>query len=720
VDSQKTRQALLQKFRQVCSERVETILESFSGLLAEPSDSSLVDKLMREVHTLKGELRIMGFSGGGKMVHALEDALKKIRDEGFPSAAGFRDEMTDCLDAVTSLVTEGREPDVDEFCRRLRSWEEEKPVAAHKPSTSPAAGKPAPATDDKPVFSVADVVRVSGSKLDGLADLAGDLFTSYLNLRDLGQSLKHLQSAIDTLGSTLKTLSLEHADINQLRQLADGPAVELPWALAQFRRQLQDRTSGMANSLEQVIEQVRQLRLLPIATLFDRYKKAARDLAREHGRRLEVHVQGGSTLVDRSVLDALSDMLLHMIRNSVDHGLEDAEERRRAGKPATGNLFLRARLAGDRLVVEVADDGRGISVEKVRQEGIARGLLPAEEAANLDDQAVLELIFSPGFSTARQTTELSGRGVGMDVVKNRIQEFGGVVHVRSRPGEGTSFSLELPTSVAITRVLIFRSAGRLFTIMATFIDRIVRITPQELLESGGGQAVVIAERTIPVVSAAELLDLAALPLAGPERLAVVVLAHGGKFLGLVVDELVGERELTIKPLGRFLEGVRGLSGAAMLEDGTAIPLLHAGALVALAGRARVSVRSAPPESAERPRRILLVEDSLITRELERSLLTSLGLEVIEAGDGSEAMRKLAEDTFDMIISDVEMPRMNGFELTSRVKGDSRLSRIPVILVTTRGSPEDRHRGLQAGADAYVVKSDFNSRDFIETVQRFLT
>ena len=188
----------------------------------------------------------------------------------------------------------------------------------------------------------------------------------------------------------------------------------------------------------------------------------------------------------------------------------------------------------------------------------------------------------------------------------------------------------------------------------------------------------------------------------------------------VVDELVGERELTIKPLGRFLEGVRGLSGAAMLEDGTAIPLLHAGALVALAGRARVSVRSAPPESAERPRRILLVEDSLITRELERSLLTSLGLEVIEAGDGSEAMRKLAEDTFDMIISDVEMPRMNGFELTSRVKGDSRLSRIPVILVTTRGSPEDRHRGLQAGADAYVVKSDFNSRDFIETVQRFLT
>lgn len=717
MDPKNARKALLNKFRQVCTERVNTILEHYTALVSNPDNAELIDRLMREVHTLKGELRIMGFGGGGKIIHTIEDVLKTLRDNGFTAAAEFRDSLTDGLDEVTGIVIEDREPDVEFICQQLASWEPGK-----APRTSPSTRKTTPAasrtTPETPLYTVSDVVRVSGLKLDQLGDIAGDLFTSYLRLREMTSAVDEMLAKMHEIDTSVKNLAASHPDIPALQELSRKHLQDLGRSSSQFRREFQDRTTGMANTLDQVIDQVRELRLLPISTLFDTYMKAARDLARDRNKRVEVRVQGGSTMVDRSVLDALSDMLLHMIRNAVDHGIEDQQERKRTGKSEAGNLTLRARLVGDRVIIDVEDDGKGIDAERLKSVAIARGLLTPEEAATLDTRKTLELVFHPGLSTSEITSEVSGRGVGMDVVKNRIQDFGGAIHIRSKPEEGTCFSLELPTSVAITRVLLFRAANQTFAIMATFIDRISRLDPDELIESTGGQAVIVEDKTIPVVEATSLLQLASTPFQHT-RLPLVVLSHGGKYLGLVVDELLGERELTIKPLGRFLEGVRGVSGAAMLEDGTVILMLHAGDLVAAAGAVHATAGPIPIEPEKRPARVLLVEDSLITRELERSMLSSLGLEVVEAGDGTEALEKLATGAFDLIVADVEMPRMNGYELTRMVKHDDRYAAIPVILVTTRGSPEDRKLGLQAGADAYVVKSEFKSRDFIETVQRFL-
>jgi two-component system chemotaxis sensor kinase CheA len=452
--------------------------------------------------------------------------------------------------------------------------------------------------------------------------------------------------------------------------------------------------------------------------VFTLHQTAARQLARERKKRIDIEIEGETTMVDRSVLDALNDILLHMIRNSVDHGIEEPAERQRRKKPEQGSLALRARLVGDRILIDVEDDGRGIDAGKVKQSALSKGLITELEADNLDDQGAMALIFRPGFSTIEKTTDLSGRGVGMDVVWTKVQELGGAIQIKSTPGKGTRFTIELPTSIAITRVLLFRTAGQIFAVLATFVERVVRLEPGSLISVTGGQAIVLDDTTIPAAEAAAVLQLGD-PVRSNGKLPAVVLEHGGRSLALLVDELLGEQELTIKPLGPFLTGIRGVSGAAMLEDGLVILVLHVGNIVASAVRAQIKTTRAPVRAEPKVRRALLVEDSLITRELERSMLASLGLVVEEAANGLEALEKLEAMQFDIIVSDVEMPHLDGFELSRRVKQDERWSHIPVILVTTRGSAEDRQRGIEVGADAYVVKSEFKSKDFIEVVRRFL-
>jgi two-component system chemotaxis sensor kinase CheA len=514
-------------------------------------------------------------------------------------------------------------------------------------------------------------------------------------------------------------LEATYAELNlPVELLAAWQCQKLNRDVAQLRRAFNDRASGMATSLDQVIDHVRELRLLPVSTVFDLYLSAAREIARERGKKVSVRVEGGSTMVDRSVLDTLNDVLVHMIRNAVDHGIEDPEERQKLNKPPHGSMTLRARVVGDRILIDVEDDGRGIDVEEVKKSALQKGLITEMEAESLDTEGCLSLIFRSGFSTAKMATELSGRGVGMDVVWTRVQELGGAVRVDSRAGRGTCFTMEMPTSIAITRVLLFSVKEQSFAILATFVDRVVRMERESVMDVSGGKAIVLDERTIPAAEAAEVLQIGEGSW-HEGKLPVIVVEHGGRTLALIVEEILGERELTIKPLGPFLAGIRGVSGAAMLEDGTVILVLHAGDIVSSAGRPLSRTMQPLARVEDKVRRALLVEDSLITRELERSMLASLGLHVEEAADGREAMEKLRTMSFDIIVSDVEMPHLNGFELTQRVKQDQRWSHIPVILVTTRGSSDDRQRGVEVGADAYVVKSEFKSKSFIETVRRFL-
>ena len=739
MDADKIRAAFLEKFQQVANDRIDKLNDLFDMVLDAPLDAALADDLARELHTLKGESRMMGFAQAGKVIHAVEDAVKAHRAKGFEKLAGFKKLFQESLDTVSDLANQSGPVDVEPLCKRLENHESEGDAsseddddaadeddASHDQPASVSAtaevGKPQEQPEANPQagpkkegYQLSKLVRVSANKLDRLSDMVGDLFSSYLRMNQLTRTL-------DGLTKQIKNVAISSGHQSQVfaeqEEGLTNSLQEINREISEFKRGYIERTASMASVLDQLLDQVSDIRLLPVSDLFNLYRTAARDIARQLQKRIRVDLEGESTLVDRSILDALGDIMLHMIRNSIDHGIEAQDTRKKAKKDPVGRLILGAKTVNDRIQIQVIDDGGGIDPKRIKELALSKGLVSHNDVENLDDEDSLDLIFLPGFTTAKTTTDLSGRGVGMDVVRSKLLDLGGSVQVSSQVGQGTCFTLEVPTSIAIARVLLFRVGDQTYAILATFVRRVERIDASELIDSPSGQAIVVDGQTAAAVVASDLLRLGNTLLA-ESRIPMVVIEHGGRILALLVDELMGERELTIKPFSPFLSGVRTISGAATLEDGTLILVLHAGELTTAGSRVKRGLSPAAPMEEKRTSRVLLVEDSLITRELERSVLVSFGLDVEEAGDGYEALEKLASGEFDIIVSDVEMPRLNGFELTRRVKQDERWAAIPVILVTTLGGEEDRRRGMQAGADGYIVKSEFGSQSFIDMVRRFL-
>jgi two-component system chemotaxis sensor kinase CheA len=758
VDPDKIKAAFLEKFKTIANERIDKLEELFDKIEDNPSDEDTAEQLMRELHTLKGESRMMGFSKAGRILHAIEDVLKYHQDKSFTDVGNFSDVYKETLVEVSGVLIHDEKCTVDATCQKLAQCleqdkasdadgaekaasPEQKPKAGAKNKTgdakqsikaakgakaTSAAPKPQAATsttDDRVVdlsrYKLSKMVRVEGTKLDQLSDMAGELFSAHLRLHELTSGLEGLTLDARSLAGNLERFSATIEGGNgALEDMVTG-FQSLYRDLARMRWLLHERSSGTSTMLDYLLEHVQQIRLLPVSNLFHLYRAAARDIARGTGKQIEVKLEGESTLVDRSILDALGDIMLHLIRNAADHGIESSAERSEAGKNPRGTLILRARPVDDKVWIEVEDDGRGIDPERVVQKALTKGLLSAEQADRIDPDDAIELIFLPGFTTAEIVTDFSGRGVGMDVVRTKLQDLGGAIRVVSTPGQGSRFTLELPTSIAIARVLLFGVADQVFALLATFVEKVDRVDPSALIRTPTGQAIQVDGKTITVADAGELLRLGK-TIQASERIPLVFVEHGGRRLALAVDKLIGERELSIKPFSPYLSDVRAVSGVATLEDGTLVLVLHAGEIASSGTRAGKTLLQALIVEQGKTHRVLLVEDSLITRELEKSVLLSFGLEVEEAGDGLEALEKLASGQFDMIVSDVEMPRMTGFELTRSIKQSEKFAHLPVILVTTLGADADRRRGMEAGADGYVVKSEFGSQSFLDLVRRFLS
>ena len=773
MDPDKIRAAFLEKFKTIANERIDKLEELFGKIEDKPSDEDTAEQLMRELHTLKGESRMMGFSDAGRILHAIEDVLKAHQEKSFSELGTFSDVYKETLAEVSGVLIHDEKCAVDAICQNLAQCLEQdkasvadsaqkatspkkKTKAAAKKKTSdtktesgtgakaqeksPAAkqsnnevrGSKAASAASKPQaaaskvddrvdlsrYKLSKMVRVEGAKLDQLSDMAGELFSAHLRLHEIASGLEGLTLEARSLAGNLERFSATIEGGNGALEGMVSGFQSLYRELARMRWLLHERSSSTSTMLDYLLEHVRQIRLLPVSNLFHLYRAAARDIARGTDKQIEVKLEGESTLVDRSILDALGDIMLHLIRNAADHGIEASAERSEAGKTPRGTLILRARPVDDKVWIEVEDDGRGIDPERVVGKALAKGLLSAEQAERIDPDDAIELIFLPGFTTAEIATDFSGRGVGMDVVRTKLQDLGGAIRVVSTPGQGTRFTLELPTSIAIARVLLFGVADQVFALLATFVEKVDRVDLSNLIRTPSGQAIQVDGKTITVADAGELLRLGK-TMQASKRIPLVFVEHGGRRLALAVDKLIGERELSIKPFSPFLADVRAVSGVATLEDGTLVLVLHAGEIASSGTRAGKTLLQALIVEQGKTHRVLLVEDSLITRELEKSVLLSFGLEVEEAGDGLEAMEKLASGQFDMIVSDVEMPRMTGFELTRKIKQSENFAHLPVILVTTLGADADRRRGLEAGADGYVVKSEFGSQSFLDLVRRFL-
>ena len=477
------------------------------------------------------------------------------------------------------------------------------------------------------------------------------------------------------------------------------------------------REAEQLGLITQVVrDDLRDLRMVPASQVLDPLRRAVRETSARLHKDVELVLAGGDTRLDRRILEQLRDPLMHLVRNAIDHGIEPADTRRLAGKPARGRIEVRVEARGARIAVVVADDGGGLDPERVRASAVRKGLLAPDAAARLSEAEARRLVFLPGFSTRTEVTEISGRGVGLDVVASTAARLQGSVDVDSVAGQGTRFTIDLPLTLAAGLGLLVRAGTTVAALPADAVRRVLRLAPEEVGTVAGRVLAQVEGQQLPFHALSESMGLARLPLAldSKKRQPALLLALGAERAVFAVDEVLGQQEIVVRPLGRHVGSVPHLAGATMLDDGRLVPVLNASALlrVSLPGLRGVATGPGKP-------RILVADDSLTTRFAMKSLLEIAGYPVVTASDGEEAWAVLERSGAQLVVSDWQMPRLEGPGLARRMKAHPSLSRVPIILVTSLDSPEDRAQGLESGADGYLVKKDVERGKLLELVRQLL-
>jgi chemotaxis protein histidine kinase CheA/CheY-like chemotaxis protein len=759
VDTEALKKSLLTKFVEVTQDRLQAIQLGVLEL-EKPDSARAAENVARELHTMKGEARMLGLPAIGQVAHASEDLLKAWGEKKVDSRTAT-DLLLHACDAVSDLLEDQAgakdgTPAATELVLKLtqaagtpvpplkpppsapRSPRPKPSAPAVAPAPAPSAPAPSappalprpsapsqvvaadgapPGEDAVEKKAAADrTIRVNVELLDSVGLLAGDLLVESARSELRGDELQSLFERFARLGENLlRATDHGHLDAEQRRRLAvlESDLSLLRDDAFRFVRHHSDGLNTLNSSLTQLADHVAEARLVPLSTVFDAFPRAVRELANSQGKRIELHVENTSAGVDRSMVADVRDALIHLIRNAVDHGIESPDQRETLGKPETGRVSLTARADGDMLAVVVEDDGRGIDPTKLREAAVRKGVLTQAQAMALGERETLELIFKAGFSTKEQVSEVSGRGVGMDVVKRKVESLGGSVSVSSRIGRSTSVSLRLPQSLALMRVLLVRLGDDVYGMPAADVEAVARFSAADRLEVFGTLAVLHRGKPIAFTALGPLLGLNG----GPrfERPPCVVVRFGDERAALVVDGFVDEREVAVKPIGGdFLKGAPFVAGSAALEDGRIAVLLHVPDIMA---EIRKLARPVETTSVKRLK-VLLVDDSPIARATESALVRALGHEVEEAQDGEDAWEKLQRaGPYDLVLTDVQMPRLDGFALTRRLKNHPSFEKLPVIILSSLASPEDKRRGLDAGADAYLVKGELGVESLALAIDR---
>ncbi len=480
--------------------------------------------------------------------------------------------------------------------------------------------------------------------------------------------------------------------------------------------------SALKASISEISDLVHDAALLPTSSMLAPFSAFVREASRASKKSIDLTIEGGEIEVDRRILDALKEPIMHLIRNSIDHGIEDPAARVAQGKPATGSVRVRVfPRSGSRVGIEVADDGAGIDSRTIRRTAVESGVITKEEDAALTDGEAIWLIFRSGMTTSRVVTDLSGRGLGLAIVEDTVSRLGGRVTVSSAVGRGTTVSFSVPVRMATLRGLLVRSGRQIYVLPMQQVKQVLRASLNSLPLSRGRPIILFSGETIDVV---RLTDMLGIPPSGPLQdearpIPLVIIAYGAGQIACMVDEVIRVQEIVVRPLGSQLRSVRRIDGAVILGDGSVALALDPLELIQDAMQADRPA-SGPLPPGRTGQRILVAEDSVTSRVLLQTVLEGAGYKVETAVDGIDAFARLKQHEFDMVVSDVDMPRMNGFTLTEKIRAEGRqFGGLLVALVTSLDSPEDRERGRAVGADAYIVKSSFNAKDFLETVRRLL-
>ncbi|MCT7950051.1 hybrid sensor histidine kinase/response regulator [Ancylothrix sp. C2] len=763
-----TDSSMMELFRLELEAQASVLNNGLLALESQPQSGQDLEALMRAAHSIKGAARIVCLESAVNLAHVMEDCFVAAQNKAITLNADNVDVLLQAVDLLSNICQVGdnelpswvqaQAPNFENITAEISAIlhpgavvpqttkttaltptisAETGPQSSEIAVFSTQSSSPAPPTlaqnrPSAPTQATSTdtgqdrVVRVSAENLNRIMGLAGESLIEANWLQPFADSMTSLKSRLGDLGRTLEQFQeslnrkISPQESKEYLEQARQYEQECVQLLGERLDELELYARRTANLSDRLYREVITSNMRPFADGIQGFPRMIRDLARKLNKQVKLEILGKSTPVDRDILKKLEAPLTHILRNAVDHGLEMPDERINCGKMPEGTIRLEAFHRGGMLAITIADDGRGMNLEQLRQKIITKNLASAEMAAQLSDAELMEFIFLPGFSTAKQVTEISGRGVGLDIAKSMAAEVGGTVRAISAPGKGMSFYFQLPLTLSVVRTLLVQISGNPYAVPLARLDQIVTLAKEEIFDVENRQYFTMNEQNIGLIAAHQVLELPAPP---PQQrsVSVVVISEASSTYGLIVDKFLGERDLVVRPLDPRLGKVPDISAAALLADGTPVLILDVPDMVRSmdailkGGRlAKVNIQS-EAEIAEKRKKILVVDDSITVREMQRKLLENKGYSVELAVNGVEGWNAVRTKTYDLVVSDIDMPRMNGIELVRCIKTHPRLNSLPVIIVSYRDREEDRLQGLEAGADYYLTKSSFQDDTLIEAV-----
>ncbi len=746
-----TDEEFLVQLRQAFAVEAEEHLQAMTTGLLElektpppPRSTELVESIFREAHSLKGAARAVSRTDIESVCQSIETVFSQWKKTGVSAAPETFDTLNGAVDLMTRLlrmsgVATGA-PERADIAAAVRdlgnvpAQDAPAPPPETQPTTPPVPEPHAAPEAHLPQF--AETVRLPMAKMDALLRRAEEMIAVKLTASRTATELRELGGVFEAWRKEwakvrgLTRSSLADASPAALAKLADF----LEWNQG-FIHTAGKRLTSLATAaahdersagalIDDLLDDAKRLVMLPFGTVFDLFPKLVRDLARAQDKEVALVLRGRDVEIDKRILQEMKDPLIHLVRNSIDHGIEKPAARAAAHKPAGGTLTLAvSQLDASRVEIIVADDGAGIDMEKVKAAAVRAGTLAAEEAEMLSDQAALALIFQSGISTSPIITEISGRGLGMAIVREKAEKLGGQVGMETANGAGTTFRLVLPVTLATFKGILVFTGGQTFVIPMAGVERIARVRREDIRTVENRETISLDGQAVSVARLDEVLALPPRPEEGGYA-EVIVLGFVDQRIGFIVDAVLYEQEVLVKSIGRPLLRVRNVAGATILASGTPAVILNTTDLfksaVHLAAASGPATSRAPKVvAAKGTRRILVTDDSVTSRMLLKNILESAGYLVTTAIDGMDALTALKSGDFDLLVSDVDMPRMNGFDLTAKVRADKKLAELPVVLVTALGSREHKERGIDVGANAYIVKSSFNQSNMVEVIAKLI-
>jgi two-component system chemotaxis sensor kinase CheA len=776
-------QEILEDFLVEAFELIEQIDHDLVELEANPEDLELLNRIFRVAHTVKGSSSFLNFDVLTKLTHHMEDVLNKARHGELKITPDIMDVVLESVDMMKALLRSIRERGNDtdagvsitDICNRLTAINEGRdPNADHNISTQPQEEtqskqdsylEPQSAMDQEPEV---DVNSLSEAEVEAEIERLLKVRKAEDQARRDKQKQNSEQSAVQTPESTpalepAPTPAAKPAPKKESKE-SNAPAHSSASAVEQTIRVEVKRLDNLMNLIgelvlgknrllkiyddveeryegEKFLEELNQVvsalslvttdiqlavmktRMLPIAKVFNKFPRMVRDLSRELGKQIDLEISGEETELDKSIVEEIGDPLVHIIRNSCDHGVESPKERLAAGKPEKGIIQLKAYNEGNHIVVEIVDDGKGIDALAVKMKALERGLITEREVDSMSDKEAYSLIFKPGFSMAKQVTNVSGRGVGMDVVKTNIEKLNGIIDIDSEVGKGTIIKLKIPLTLAIIQSLLVGSQEEFYAIPLASVKETVRVPVDNIYTIEGKNVLRLRDEVLSLVRLSDLFGVKQVFESGDQTYVVVINVADSK-LGIIVDSLIGQEEIVIKSLGNYLQNIRGIAGGTIRGDGKVTLIVDVGMIMDMAKEIKVDIRASMESNSQMAKKekpsdykVLIVDDSKMDRTMMQKSLEPIGVTVIEATNGIEALNiiKSGEHSLDAMLIDIEMPRMDGYTLAGEIRKYSKYRNLPLIAVTSRTSKSDRLRGVEAGMTEYITKP--YSPEYLENVVR---